>query len=303
MKKKIYYLMAGVMIASLSLVVSCDDDDEELPKIDGYNNSNEVAKDNLVAHWTFDDTKKEVISNTEPGSEFGAATSYTTGVIGKALQLNKSAIVYPSIAAIGAENSLSNYTVSMWLNVKNTKTDAGGPFSTFFGIFPTANTDFWGNLSMSAETGWFPASGPVGDTLVLKTNYMSKNGDGTTNGQDNRPDPKGNPPVGVFKAAATWAHFVARFDATTHKLQIFGNGTSIGAYDFRGDNTTALVMRTPAQAVIGSLSTSEIGFTGAPTRPDWQTLADAQVDDIRVFNTALSDAEINALKNLGDAGR
>jgi hypothetical protein len=132
---------------------------------------------------------------------------------------------------------------------------------------------------------------------------MSKNSDGTTNGQDNRPDPRGNPPVGVFKAAGEWAHFVARFDATTHKLQIFGNGVSIGAYDNRGDNTTALVMRTPAQAVIGSLSTSEIGFASAPVRPDWQVLATAQLDDIRVFNTALSDAEINALKNLGEAGR
>lgn len=298
MKKKIYYLMAGVIGLSLSLFVSCSDDDNTLPKIDGYNNSNEVAKDNLVAHWTFDDTKNEVISNTAPSNSYGTS-SFTTGKIGKALQLDAGALVYPPITALNSANALSNYTASMWVNMKNN----GHAFSTLFGIFPSNNTDFWGNMSMSAETGWFPADAAVPDTLVLKTNYQSHNADGTLNGQDNRPDPRGNPPKGVFKSTGQWAHFVVRFDATTHKLQIFGNGTSIGAYDDRGANTTALIMGTPAQVVIGSLATTDVGFASAPAMPDWQVLATATIDDIRVFNTALSDAEISALTNLGDAGR
>jgi hypothetical protein len=206
--------------------------------------------------------------------------------------------VYPSIAAIGGANSLSNYTVSMWINTKNN----GSAFSTYFGIFPTANTDFWGNLSLSAETGWFPERAEA-DTLVLKTNYMSLNGDGSTNGQDNRPDPRGNPPVGVFKGAGQWTHFVVRFNGTTHMLEIFANGASIGAYNDRGANTGPLVMRTPAQAVFGSLATSDIGFASAPEMPGWQKLATATIDDVRVFNTSLSNAEITALYNLGVAGR
>ncbi len=299
MKKALNYLYACAAIAGLTFVASCDnDDDKGLPPIDGYNSSNEVAKDNLVAHWTFDDTNNEEKSGTAPDGTFGSV-GFADGQIGKALNLNAGALVYPSISAIGGANSLGNYTVSMWVNIKNN----GSAFSTYFGIFPDATTDFWGNLSLSAETGWFPASGPVGDTLVLKTNYMSLNGDGSTNGQDNRPDPRGNPPVGVFKAAGQWAHFVVRFNGTTHKLEIFGNGTSIGAYSDRGENTGPLVMRTPARAVFGSLATSEIGFDDAPARPDWQVLATALLDDVRVFNTSLSDAEITALYNLGTAGR
>lgn len=297
MKKFNFYMLAGALVMA-GAFVGCDDDEESLPPIDGYNNSNEVAEDNLVAHWTFDDTNIERLSNTGAEETFGGV-GFTDGVIGKALNLNAGALVYPVIDAIGEENSLSNYTVSMWVNVKNN----GNAFSTFFGIFPTANTDFWGNLSLSAETGWFPANGPVGDTLVLKTNYMSLNADGTTNGQDNRPDPRGNPPVGVFESAGEWAHFVVRFNASTHMLEIFGNGTSIGAYNNRGTNTGELVMRTPAVPVFGSLATSEIGFAGAPTRPDWQVLATAMIDDVRVFDTALSQAEITALYNLGVAGR
>jgi hypothetical protein len=296
--KKFSYLLFGTLLAIAAFTVSCSDDDKDLPKIDGYNNSNEVAAANLKAHWPFDGSNTERLSSTSPDETFGGV-GFATGQIGQALNLTAGALVYPSITAIGEENSLSNYTVSMWINTKNN----GNAFSTYFGIFPAANTDFWGNLSLSAETGWFPADGPVGDTLVLKTNYQSLNGDGSLNGQDNRTDPRGNPPVGVFKVTQQWAHFVVRFNGTTHMLEIFGNGTSIGAYNNRGDNTGPLVMRTPALPVFGSLATSEIGFADAPARPDWQVLATAMIDDVRVYNTALSQAEITALYNLGVAGR
>jgi hypothetical protein len=297
MKKTINYLLTGIAATSIALT-SCSDNNSKLPAIDGYNNSNEVAKTNLVAHWTFDDTNNEDISKTAPANSYGGVGS-TTGQIGKALELTEGALVYPPIAAIGGANSLSNYTVSMWVNTKNN----GKTFSTFFGLFPTAATDFWGNINLSAETSWFPASGPVGDTLVLKTNYVSLNTDQSINSQDNRPDPKGTPPKGVFKGAGQWVHFVVRFNATTHMLEIFGNGTSIGAYNDRGANTGALVMRTPVQPVFGSLATQEVGFASAPVRPDWQKLATASIDDVRVYNTALADKDITALFNLGTAGR
>jgi hypothetical protein len=301
MKRALNYILALLAISSVAFFTACSDDDDSLPPIDGYNNSDEVASSNLVAYWSFDDTNAEAKSGSAPANTYGSV-GFTDGQIGRALQLNKGALVYPSIAAIGGANSLSNYTVSMWVNVKNNQ-GTDNAFSTFFGIFPTGNADFWGNLSMSAETGWFPATGPVGDTLVLKTNYVSENPDESVNSQDNRPDPRGNPPVGVFKAAGQWAHFVVRFNGTTHMLEIFGNGTSIGAYNDRGVNTGPLVMRVPAVPVFGSLSTSDIGFASAPAKPDWQVLATALIDDVRVYNTALANNEITALFNLGTAGR
>jgi hypothetical protein len=299
MKKWINYLLTSVMAMSVLTFTSCDgDEDDALPPIDGYNNSNEVASDNLAAHWTFDGTQNERLSSTAPEADYGTV-GFAEGQVGQALQLTQGALVYPSISSIGGATSLPNYTVSMWVNVKNN----GSAFTTFFGVFPTATTDFWGNLSLSAETGWFPADGPVGDTLVLKTNYMSLNADGTLNGQDNRPDPRGNPPVGVLKASGEWVHFVVRFNGSTHMLEIIANGENIGAYSNRGPNTGPLNMRVPAKPVFGSLATQEIGFESAPPRPAWQVLATATIDDVRVYNTALADNEITALYNLGSAGR
>ncbi len=61
MKKTIKYFASGIIFAGLITLAACSKDDE-LPKIDGYNNSNEVAATNLKAHWTFDDTNNESIS-------------------------------------------------------------------------------------------------------------------------------------------------------------------------------------------------------------------------------------------------
>ena len=290
-----YVTACAIAIAAAGFgFVSCSDDDD-LPAIDGYNNSNEVGSANLVAHWTFDTNNNEVISNTAPAKTYGTVAT-TTGPLGNALQLSSGALVFPSITKIGEASSLGNFTVSLWTNVKNN----GADFTTLFGIFPTANTAPWGNLSASLETGWFPARAD-GDTLVIKANYLSLNSDGSENGQDNRNDPRGKPPVGVFKSSGQWFHYVIRFTASTHKLEIFANGTSIGAYNDRGANTVALNMRTPAQAVIGSLATKAVGFAGVTD--EWPKMATASIDDIRVFNTSLADKDVTALFNLGTAGR
>ena len=65
MKKTITYLLGSAAMIALVFVASCSDD-ESLPPIDGYNNSNEVASSNLLAHWTFDNTNEEDISGLSP---------------------------------------------------------------------------------------------------------------------------------------------------------------------------------------------------------------------------------------------
>jgi len=306
MKKTIMYFVSGIITASVLTFAACSDDEETLPPIDGFNNSNEVAASNLKAHWTFDDTNNERLSSAAPNGTFGTV-GFETGQIGKALKLTKGALSFPEIAAINTADALANFTVSMWVKIDNNKGAANEGYTMLFGIFPsglTAGTvgDFmWGNIDMSVESTWFkPSATP--DTLVLKGRFVIKNADGSINGQDNRPDPKGNPPVGVFKQSGQWVHFVSSWNATTHQFQLFGNGVSIGAYNDRG-TTGALRMNVPARAVFGNGATKEVGFPNNPDQQTWSPMATASIDDVRVFNTALSQAEITALFNLGKAGR
>lgn len=313
MKKTIKYVFASGLALSLLMLVSCGDDDNKLPKIDGYNNSDEVAAENLLANWKFDGTKEEDISGAEPlaGADgtFGTV-GFEEGQIGQALKLTAGALRYPNITALNTADALANFTTSMWVKIKNNKGTAAEGYTVLFGLFPDGLTpetvgDFmWGNVMMAAETGWFPATNPQPDTLVLKGHFVKKKEDGGINGQDNRPDPRGNPPVGVFKHTGEWVHFVVRYNSTTQMLHVFGNGVSIGAYtDRSGGAPGAMRMNVPCSAVFGNGATKLIGFDNNPDQQTWSPMATASIDDVRVFNTALSDAEITALFNLGSAGR
>lgn len=297
MKKSINYLLAsGVAIAMLTFG-ACSDDDESLPPIDGYNNSNEVASANLVAHWSFDDNNNEVISSTAPSNTYGTVGS-TTGQIGNALKLTKGVLVYPSINAINTANALNNFTVSLWVNVAGNKKTANEGFTSFFGLIPTGVTDIWGDIMACAETSRHL---PSSDTLELKNLLNTHPTSGGNSLQDNVALKNGDKGA-YFMGANKWSHYVMTWNATTHQFKIYGDGVSVGGYDDRG-TTAEMIMAVPVKAVFGSLASSDIGFTGAPAQQSWNPWATASIDDVRVFNTVLSEAEITALFNLGTAGR
>lgn len=289
------FLVSIALLLGMITINSCKKD-EKLPQIDGYDNSDQVAATYLKAHWTFDDTYNEAISSTAPSNKYGGY-AFATGQIGKALDLTAGTLVYPSIANIGDTNSLSAFSVSLWVYVKGTK-DVTGAFTSFFGIIPTDVADIWGNVMALAETGRHPSTS---DTLELKSYLNTKLADGTLSGQDNVA--RLNDGVGQwFKGAGKWSHFVMTWDGATHKFLVYGNGVSCGAWNDRG-TTPALVMRKPCQAVFGSLAASDIGFANAGARGSWYPMATAKIDDVRVFNTTLAQKDITALYNLGVAGR
>src|SRR5260221_1589527 len=288
MKKTTNYLLSGAIVIALLAVGACSKKNDALPQIDGYNNSDEVAKTNLVAHWTFDADNTEVISKTAPTHTFGTVGS-TTGQLGKALQLTGGALVFPPIAKINEANVLNNFTVSLLVNVKGTK-DGTGAFTSFFGLIPTGVSDIWGDVMVNAETSQHKAAS---DTLVLKNYLNSHLAGGGAAAQDNLGLVAGGKGA-WFLGGNKWSHYVARWDATTHQFFIFGNGVSVGAYTDRG--TAGIeIMAVPVQAVFGSLASSDIGFTGAPAQQSWNPFANASIDDVRVYNTPLADKDINAL--------
>lgn len=300
--KKINYVVMSAMIVVILGVCGCSKSKDALPKIDGYNNSDEVAASNLVAHWTFDGINNEVISNTPPAHSYGTV-GFTTGPLGQALKLDSGALVFPSITAISEANALNNFTVSLWVDLKGTK---GGSnyFSTLFSLAPTGVSDIWPDIFLGAETNRHL---PGSDTLELKIILNTHPASGKDQ-QDNIAQPNPNatgPDVGTgayFKKTGTWTHFVATWDATTHKFNIYGNGVSVGGYSTRG-TTDIEILASPTQAIFGSFPSSDLGFASAPSTQGWGPLVIASIDDVRIFKTALAEKDITALFNLGTAGR
>lgn len=307
MKKSIYYLFAGAVVAGFALASCSDDDKKSLPKIDGYNNSDEVAADNLVAHWPFDnESNAEAISDTEADDSFGTV-GFTEGQIGGALDLNKGVLVYPTIPAINTANALNSFTVSMWVNAAGNKFTATPGFTSFFSLIPANATDIWGDIVAAAETANFTANS---DTLQLKGVLNTHPTEGGNKLHDNIAVLNNDKGEGAwFLGAKTWSHFVLRWNATTGNFHLFADGEDVGGYTMRGATAEEaaqvgpLIMAVPVHAVFGSLASSDIGFAGAGAQQTWNPWADASVDDVRIFNTLLTDAEIAALYNLGTAGR
>lgn len=307
MKRTMKYLsVCAIAIAAAGLgFVSCDDDDD-LPPIDGFNNSNEVGSANLVAHWTFDENNNEVISGTASSNTYGTVGS-TTGQLGNALQLTSGALVYPSIEKINTANALNNFTVSMWVNVKGNKDLTAPGFMSFFSLIPVNVSDVWPDITLCAETGQYKSTS---DTLKLKPLFNTHPAGGGNSLQDNvaqfNADAAGTSPNAqsgaFFKGAGKWSHYVAKYDASAGKFYIFANGVSVGGFTIRTPNPGPMIMAVPVKPVLGSLAAKDIGFTSAPAR-GFNVLATASIDDIRVYNTALADKDITALFNLGSAGR
>lgn len=285
------FAIAGGLVTGF---VSCNDDDDALPPIDGYNNSNEVAATNLLAHWGFEGDGKETKSGTAPSNSVGA--TFADGAKGKAVNFTAGYLAYPEIAALSS--TLTSFSVSAWVKVSNNGTHP----SSFFTL--TRANEWAGNINFMAETGWAQSTS---DSVTVKGLIVSANDFGW---QDSRNTIKanaaeiadGNVP-NANKIGGQWAQVIMTFDGATRLFKVYANGSKISnpKWELRGSDTSpAVAFATPTKAVIGAWGTN---VPGGGTAEAWQVPMTGSVDEVRVFNKALTDAEIGALYKLEQAGR
>jgi hypothetical protein len=293
--KNVSMIVAGTFLFSAA-ITSCSKDtgapDIQLPPIGGYAASDSVASANLVAYWNFDGNQKEVKSGTAPTSSANA--TYTSGVEGQAVKLDSGYLFYNSIPAL---DGMSTFTVSAWVQVQNNGKNPGDTvdhsFTSMIFQLTKPNSTF-GDINLGLETSWKPATN---DTLVVHGWYTDP-----ANGlQDNRNDPFGNPPVGVVVDSTNkWINVVMTVDNSNPvNCLIYANGVSIGAYNTRGPNVYTPM--TPSSVVIGGWLNN---VPGQPHTSDtWPHAFVGSIDQVRVYNKALSADEISALYQLEKAGR
>jgi hypothetical protein len=314
MKKTINYFFAGFsLIILLSLGMGgCSKSNSTLPPISGYATANDVAKDNLLAHWTFDNTSNEAISSTAPTTHSG--DTYTTGQVGQALKLTAGHVVYPTIPALSGANVFPSVTVSLWVNIANNGTTA----TNIFGITQstTAQTDWnTGPVNLYMETASYKTGQ---DTLRLHSNFSTWIS-GTRYGGDNLNYDFGSGKSGagthyqwVLKASE-WFHYVMVWDASTSNIDIYANGVLVSndvyrnrTYTPSGSSTAVglgpIINVPPTQVIFGGWATAANGFANSPDQ-GWQGLMTGSVDETRVYSKALTAAEIGTLYAFGVAGR
>lgn len=289
--------------AGIALFVSCGSDDEaiKLPPIGGYNTADEIGSADLLAYWSLNGNGIESKSNTAPSAAVGA--TYEVGAKGQGLKLSNGYLAYPEIAALGT--TAQSMTVSLWAKVTNN----GGPNTTTGRptmLFSMSRPSEWaGNFNLFAETGWRAAAN---DTLVMKGLVAIKTTLGGANNQDiiNSPKPSiadladghtGNP----NRNGGKWAQYVATWEASTGRFILYANGQKISNSKFEvrgGGSALPLNFFTPTRPIIGTFQTVISG--NADT---WQTSANANIDEVRVWKKALNAADVNSLYELEKAGR
>src|SRR5687767_8811525 len=173
MKRKNLLLLAFTFSILSVAVLSCDDKDDDiiLPPIGGYNNSDEVGAANLVGYWNFDGDGKEKKTGTGPTNSAGV-TFGSGGVKGQAATFTNGWLYYA--APLAPLTSNQAFTVSAWLQVKNTKDAPTGPMNVPYAYFQSAIPgQLFGNFTGLVEAGQYSHAS---DTLVLKSLYKDATG-------------------------------------------------------------------------------------------------------------------------------
>jgi len=289
-------LLGAVMFMGIT---SCGE--EELPPIDGYNTSDEVASTNLVAHWAFEGDGKEHKSGVAPSKTQNG--TYVTGAKGKGVKFDSGFFDYPRIPAL--EITTGSISISAWAKISNQKANptAVSAISPIFSIAGGPNTNI-GNLAIFGNTHGLTTS----DSIQMKAEFHFDKGDGTEFGGDAVNMIKKESwmddthTVAANKIGGQWAQIVYVYDGSTANNRIYVNGVKISnsAWESRnGGNPLSMKFFTPTRPIIGATQSVANGTNVEP----WNAALKGEVDEIRVFNKPLTVAEIGALYKLEKAGR
>lgn len=285
------------MIISGGLLASCSKENpNNLPdvspsdyagKIEGFDSSDQVASSNLIAYWNFDGNQNEIKSGTAPTTASNA-TFIDKGVRGKAINLNSGYLYYAKqLPQFGAD--LKSFTVLEWVQIEN---NGSTPTLAFTLARPG---QFWGNINLLLETGQHPASDV--NNLVIHPDYADINGGTQDNLNASWLPSYSSPTIGKDK----WVQVGVTYDYGSNTIQVWANGRMIGAPDYQQRGTATFKLTAPNEVIIGGWYNN---IPGKEVSTDtWTVPMVGNVDEIRVYNTALGAADIKALYELGAAGK
>jgi hypothetical protein len=289
-------LMSGMLLSALTFT-SCKKnnvDDPTLPQIGGYDTSDDVAAQNLITKFSFDNSVDDAKSTATGGTAVN--TGFTSGVKGEAFQGAASGNTgYVGYTNVGnALKDVQSFTVSFWVNTTNHEDGASS-------LFMLSNDSSWiGNMFVLQE------SGPVGvDSIRFK--FKFDKWDPNTTWKEQWIELGGEHRIAGI--SNKWSHIAFNYDATSSKFNVFVNGEKKALPDditnrYNNDPSAggsalgSLKFANANKFIVGGFQSQMVGNPDA-----WMKSFSGNLDELRVYNKALSDADIKALYELETAGR
>lgn len=266
-----------------TMLFSCTktDNDDTFPPGDvppvagGYTAASQVASANLVAFWNFNGSVQDSITGT---AGTNAGMTFSPGLKGQALTGNTNAAMkaYATAPASTAVRAMTQYTVSCWVNTPQ-NTGATG----IVGLGDTQN--FWGNINIFFENG--------GTTTLsrIKTIYADNGVTRDNNIQD------------IPNGFNNWVQYIITYDGAG-VFRSYVNGS------LARTNTVAdmgpMRFTNVGPIVFGALHfmTVPSSTTGSPGE-SWAGYLPGKLDEVRIYNKALTSIEVSALAILERQGR
>jgi len=242
--------------------------------VNGYTSVAEIGAGSLVGYWAFEGSYIDSVSNT---AGTGVGTSFTGGFKGQALQgaLNGYVLTAPG----NAIKNLQSFTISQWIKTPP-------PSTGIIGIFSLANTTkFWGNIEVFFENGSDNTNGKV-------RVHVFKNGADNTYSVD-----------GVSNLFNVWTNVSVSYDASSSTFRLFVNGAQVNS------GTLSTVSGPLSFADIGNIVFGTTQFQTTPsqtsgtTSQPWASYLTGQMDEVRIYNKALSALDLQALIVLQGKGK
>jgi hypothetical protein len=277
-KRNFFSFFAVVALLTTGLVfTSCEE--EEPDPYEGKTNPSTIAAANLVAYFPFESETASI----EKGEgvtylKKGGAASFAFGRRGNAYKGSTSeAYLEYNVASTNLFKSMSEFTMGVWIKTP--------PAEGAADIFRLNGGDaFMGNLVLMLE------GGSNADSLDIKA-YMY-NSTTEWKGQDIRK-------MHRSFLSDRWVHIVFSYNKTTSTMTLYANGLPVAtSIRYAGPKVGEV------QPLMGNL-TFESGMTkihiGAwaqlldGTGQDWMKFYPGLLDELRIYNKALTDTEVKAL--------
>jgi len=257
-----------------------------LPKFDGYANSKDIQPGALVAYWPFNGDLKDSLSAAVGA---GTGTSFGDGVKGKGLIATGNSYMITNTP--DAVKSLTDFTISVWVKMPLNPGAAG-----IVSVSHTSN--FWGNFDIFYDNGGSATTG------VLKVHVFNNASlaDAPNNGSSNAWE-------GGYTVTDPWGKwtqiavtYTGHYTDSTSMVKVYYNGASVGTNEVKG--FAPLDWSKAGPMVFGTLQfqTTPSLTTGSGAQ-GWAAPVNGDIDQVRVYNTALTSSQIDGLYNLEKAGR
>ncbi|MEO6069756.1 MAG: LamG domain-containing protein [Chitinophagaceae bacterium] len=217
-------------------------------------------------------------------SATGKNITYGAGVAGQAAKIGADG--YILIQDVGDTiKNLGSFTFAWWMNGPTGPVTGGAQ-----GILSIANkNEFWGNLEIFLEN----YSNPADPNAVFMKIHLLNGNAATGNGEEWIADDN----LKMTNVLNKWTHFALTYNAATSKLSLYKDGVPTATYNktLGGGTYGAVKFNNVTGMTIGNFSFQTIPTLANHGPEPWAKPFNGSIDQVRIYNKALTDAEVSSL--------